>query len=502
METHQIDSFQTVAINPRNRNGLFFWILLLVIGAILMLIYPVMRLGYVYQINYNEGSNVYHASEIAEGQPLYADSSSDPFTPPAYPPLSYFLVGLSGKNFGSYLLAGRVISLVSLLVIIFACSLLLIHQGINRGPAIFGGVSALLLYLGYAQDYIGMDDPHFLALLFAVTGLIIYLRNSTSWPPLMISALLMVLSLYTVQSLFALPLAIGLDVMIRSRKYGIIWVLALLLFWFLLDAFSDFHFGAQFRQQFHSLSHVAPDRVLSQLSRLDIPFFILLLTAGWTSMFCVFDTQLRVFGLYMAISMVIALAFSGSTISSISYFFDLFLALAFLLSVCLLKVQFAFPKSVGIRKTMLWLLPVIITFSLLYHLPIHLPRSNSTDLLASVQKGFRDDADYLKNQQGRIFCENLLLCYTAGKPLEIDPYQASELALLGETDENLILMMIETHQFSVIQLNHALPKSTGTLEYSQEKDRTGSMTRNMRIAIANNYKIDRRSGSGVFYSPR
>jgi len=123
-------------------------------------------------------------------------------------------------------------------------------------------------------------------------------------------------------------------------------------------------------------------------------------------------------------------------------------------------------------------------------------------LLASVQKGFHDDADYLKNQQGRIFCENLLLCYTAGKPLEIDPYQASELALLGDTDENLILMMIETHQFSVIQLNHALPENTGTLDYSQEKDRTGSMTRNMRIAIANNYKIDRRSGSGVFYSPK
>jgi hypothetical protein len=155
----------------------------------------------------------------------------------------------------------------------------------------------------------------------------------------------------------------------------------------------------------------------------------------------------------------------------------------------------------GLSFTATWLLPPLLVFCLLFNLPDRLPKANTLNLLASTQENFGRDVADIRNQPGRVFCENLLLCFYAGKPLELDSTTATELAIQGESDENLILAVFDSRQFALIQVNRTIPKDLASAAYSPGAVRMGSMTRNMRIAILNNYRFDHRGGTGVFYIP-
>lgn len=502
MQTQRIESFQTIAISSPKRGWLLVWLIVLAIGVGLLLMYPIMRLGYVYQINYTEGWNVYHAKEAADGQPLYVDSSIDPFTPLDTPPLSFFLIGFLGKIIGSYLFAGRVISLLSLISIAILASLSLHLRGIHWKAGIFSGLSILALYAGYAPEYVGMNDPHFLGLSITVAGLWIYFFCGNTWSGLAVSTFVLFIGLFTTQNVFPALLAIGIDVFLISRKHGVVWIGFSAFFFFTFDLISGFHFGKIFWEQFKLTSGFSPMLALSQLSRFDFPFLFLALVAGWTALFAGFNPRLRFFLIYLGGTVFSGFYFSGGSTGNISLFFDIFLAIGLVLGISMQQINHAFQKIPVLHKSTIWLLPPLVTFAVLFQIPNRLPRANAQDLLASIQSSFQQDASFLKNQQGRVFCENLLLCYTAGKPLEIDALRASELAIRGETNENLALLMFESHQFSIIQLNRAIPENLAAADYEPAVRRVGALTQNMRIAIARNYSKDHQSSSGVFYKIR
>ena len=128
--------------------------------------------------------------------------------------------------------------------------------------------------------------------------------------------------------------------------------------------------------------------------------------------------------------------------------FDLFIAIGFLLGIALYRLQVFMVQIPIIHKAAFWLLPPLLVSALAFRIPDLLPKPNSLHLLQLFQDNFLQDAAYLKSIPGRAYCENMLLCFAADKQLEIDPFLASEMAITGVLDENLILQMFETRQFS------------------------------------------------------
>src|SRR5215467_8068511 len=190
--------------------------------------FPVRRIFANVQVNYNEGWNAYRTDMVAKGIPLYRTPPHGLVGATAYPPISFHLVSWLG-NTNTFTVAGRLVSVFALLATgIFVA--LIVKQGGGSGlTAIF---SFLLYEIGIAllrADRIGMNDPQLLGEAFSAAGLYVYVRDPGSKRLLCLSALLFCLAGFTKPNLIAFPVAVAVDLLIRSRKSFVIWAGAMFL---------------------------------------------------------------------------------------------------------------------------------------------------------------------------------------------------------------------------------------------------------------------------------
>lgn len=501
MGTQVIETYQPIKVT--GRHGIWLWLCLtaVIIGTGLFLVYPILRMGFTYQINFSEGWNLYHINEAMQGYPLYVDPVLDPFTQVTQPPFFFYIVGITGYFMGDYLFAGRIISIGSLLLIALLSTGILRSRNVSWKGSLLGGTTAIILINSYAQEYVGMNDAHLLAYALAFTGLFLYSSSGCSNLKLCLSALTLPAGLFISPDVVPVSMAIILDCFLGSRKKGFLFTSLYLTMFFLLVSVTGTPVINVAKLQYGMIPEYNTTVVLSQIMRVDIPILFLILIAIWTGLTFLFDQKYRLFSYYFGFAAFSGLLLIGGSSSNINLLFNLFFATSLLLGTLFIRIERIFIGIKPLHLVSYGLLPLLIVVSLLWNLPDRVPRKNTLELLNSTQSGFLRNVDFLKNTQGRIFCENLMICYLAGKPLEMDPYQTSEMAIRGEIDENLALLMFEAHQFSIIQLNNQFSDELAGIEYGAIK-RSGSMTRNMRIAIARNYTVEQKLPRSIYYIPR
>lgn len=116
---------------------------------------------------------------------------------------------------------------------------------------------------------------------------------------------------------------------------------------------------------------------------------------------------------------------------------------------------------------------------------------NETKLWAELQtkaRDFRSDIAALAARPGDAFCENMLLCYFAGKPLIIDPFNSAQLVMTGKLSDQVLASFFLEGKFSTVQLDNADP------EYKER------FTPLMLRSIKDSYSVNWTSSDGVFYS--
>jgi hypothetical protein len=120
------------------------------------------------------------------------------------------------------------------------------------------------------------------------------------------------------------------------------------------------------------------------------------------------------------------------------------------------------------------------------------------------QETFLADAKYVAARKGPAICESLLLCYVAGQPFILDPFNSRQYILSGRLDQRELIRRIAAREFAVIQLHADIcddptTQSCHILHYRQKIDR---FTDEVLYAIDQNYEIGRRSAFGSFYVPK
>jgi hypothetical protein len=120
------------------------------------------------------------------------------------------------------------------------------------------------------------------------------------------------------------------------------------------------------------------------------------------------------------------------------------------------------------------------------------------------QETFLADAKYVSDEQGPAICESLLLCYVAGQPFILDPFNSRQYMLSGRLDQGELIGRIAAHEFAVIQLradicDDPMTPSCHILHYRQKVDR---FTDEVLYAIDQYYELARRSTFGSFYVPK
>jgi hypothetical protein len=162
----------------------------------------------------------------------------------------------------------------------------------------------------------------------------------------------------------------------------------------------------------------------------------------------------------------------------------------------------------GLAKLALTALPFVVAQPILARAPdaaVQMYHGRALlDADRKRQETFLADAKYVADKQGPAICESLLLCYVAGQPFILDPFNSRQYMLSGRLDQGELIRRIAAHEFAVIQLradicDDPVTPSCHILHYRQKVDR---FTDEVLYAIDQYYEVARRSTFGSFYVPK
>ena len=431
-----------------------YWlsISLLSVITLLLIFYPIYRinLSEIF-INYNEAWNAYHLTRVTSGELLY--NLQQQWTPVNYPPFSFYIIGSLNKLIHNPILAGRYLSLLSLLLIIIMVIFIVNILIKNLYYAVLSGIFCLSLFAAMAQGYIGMNDPQLLGHFPIILALLIYLRPIKIRYHLLIVAALMAVGLFIKHNLIALPLAITIELFLISRQDFFKWLIYLGLITSGFTLISINIAGSNFIHEVmltgsrvYSIQLIV-NSVDLLLTKLFIPFTLAIIGITYAAR----HLQLRITALYLIISITTGIYFSGGLGTSINIYFDTFISLSILLGVIL--------SYLDSKSKLAKIFPLIISFSILIstwimvidsiHKITHLPD------LAKEQQINRVDASFLARQEGSVLCihNSIFICYLSGKSFEYDPFNAGQMVATGKNNKNIFLEKINTGYFSTILLD-------------------------------------------------
>jgi hypothetical protein len=466
---------------------------------------PVIRMGFQICINYNEGWNLYHTLTAMSGQALY--SGKNELTPVNYPPLSFYIVGGLGKVLEP-LRAGRYVSLISVLLLSAGVGYAVLKLGGKIYHGVFAGVFCLGLFLIYAIEYVGMNDPQMLAHVFVLGGLLIYLNNSYRNRDLFFVAFLMVVGLFIKHNLLALPLAITIDLFFKSRHF-VRWIGYLTIIAVSFTAITLVLGGTNFINELVIGRSYDIERMYVWVRTFGRKSLLaLIITLPWV-IYAFKKDNFRIIPLYLLTALVVNFAASGGYGTNINMFFDLFIAISIIVGMMLAYIQINLKNRFKYYNYLLLGTAVFYCLIIVSGVPKIIDSYRVGSLVSELQlkeQSFIADTAYLANKPEPVLCEEIALCYYAKKRFEYDPFLTAQMAVTKKIDEKILLKKIEDRYFTTLQLYKELPK-----KYSQNLPYTSSpilslknerFTENMMQAIANHYTLERKSEIGVFYIPK
>lgn len=458
----------------------------------------IIRMGYSFQIDYNEGWNVYHGIDAISGHALYADNQT--MTPINYPPISLFVAGSLGQILHNPLLAGRLISLVSMFVTCLACGGIVRGLGGGLLDACFGGFFYLGLLEAYARGYIAMHDPQMLGHALMTIGLLVYVKDKSKWMPV---AVLFCLALFTKHNLLPIPLAVFLDILQRSRREFFKWALVILVISGILLILITLALGSGFIDHMKASRGYDPQLIITWLTRLGPGLLIILvMTIPWLTT-TVSNKQSRVIPFYLVFSLLFGLYTAGGIGTDINVFFDFFIGLSIAAGMSLWYLRTRF--EIFDRRTLLIsiLLPLAMSFGILVRSPRRIPVRETFYMYNQMEQTFREDSEYLASKPGPVICSNILLCYVAGQNFVYDPFLVTEGMFSGRYQEADVLKQLEAGYYPVVQLNYPLTEDyLKELPYTSTRRAEIGYTENFLRALGKYYILTRETGTGAFYEPR
>ena len=428
------------------------WITLAVLCAfsLVTLYYPMARAFYHFEFNYNEGWNVYNTQAAMQHLPLYYPKYG--WTTVNYPFLSFYIVGYVSRFIGDYLLTGRLLSLVALLVSCVLVGLIVKKLTVGWGPAVFAGAFCLGLICSRVPIYVATDDPQMLAHPFFLFGLWVYLQAVPSTLRIAGITSIFILGGNIKQNLLPAPISVLSDLFMTSSSKAVRFMVFGVFFLALSVAVNMLVGGPFF------ISHLLTSRAYSfeQLRNLFFAFYSplglpLAISAFW-SIWQLQNGQARVIAFYFFSSLLIGGAFAGGLGVNTNTFFDNLFAMSIIMGACLDLLWKAPIPSLGKGGRGRFLVPVLLYLTvLMVFVPwgVNLPRMLSE--LPEWQRRFDAEVSFLVAQPGPAICESLVLCYDAGKPYVLDPFNSARLVRLGKLDSSEIVKQIAAKKYGAIQ---------------------------------------------------
>jgi len=480
------------------KSAVLAFMLVLVVA---LLRFPLRRIGAEAEINYNEGWNAYKQAMVQHGVPLYG-ARPDPITgPTTYPPVSFHLIAWLAHH-GDPVRTGRWVSLFALLAAAVFVGLVVRELGADGVVAAF---SALLYILGIAlflPDRLGMNDPQLLGEAFTTAGMYCYVRSRNGVRLLWVSAFAFCLGGFTKQTLLAFPAAAGLDLLLRSRRRFVIWAGAMVAFAGLFTALTLAVDGR------HFFGHLLFHRAYSLDAALETATQYYLVTFQAIMLVAIVWTLLRMRSCPLLASAfllanVLGFVLAGGDGVDLNICFNAFAADVMICGVAVAEFHSSGART-GLPHGRSGIKAAALMTALFLCLSIGFPDRLRADR-AAARLVSRGDADLrtavaiLKATPGPALCEDLMLCYRAGKPYSFDTFVASDQLEAGNLSDDAVPELLGSHKFGVIELDVLPEEAFAPAPLVHERPRFPELWMN---ALLQNYRLRLRTAHMFIFVPK
>ena len=408
-----------------------------------------LRVTAAVQFDYDEGWNAYRDDAAAHLLALY--SAPPKFEITNYPPLSFHIVGLLSWLTGNVTTTGRIISLISLIVV---CWFIRLITRRFTTTAYAGACAALLFVLlleVWMPNRIGVNDPQLLGMAFEVAGFYVFIKHRRSARSEVLSAALFAIAVFTKQNLVALPIGLGLSMLIgRAWRPLVYWTTAGLLCAAVLLLATHVIDGPYF------LSDLMRGRAYSVADAVSQSGLYLLVFLPYVGIAAVWafrnraSAERRPLILAWLAAHSLGFVFSGGDGTGGNMFFEA-MVLNCVIAVVAYEDYFNRLPALSTRQSVLFLAFLLILPACL------LPRKISAGLrewrhLPQMQDDFARGASLLRSSSSPVVCENLLMCERAGKASAFDPYFARDQIRLGRINENDIIDLVKDRRLGMVEI--------------------------------------------------
>lgn len=443
---------------------------------------------------FNEGWNAYLASNLLTGDPLYYPSSS--YITNNYPPLSFLLAGGLGRLGIDALIAGRLLSIAGFLVVCGGIVVCLREMRARWLPAFFG-MLVFASYMFIKTNYVGANEPQLLGHGLAMSGLSLCLigrRRPLLFPLGMVA---IALSLFTKQMLVITPGALFLWWLVHERRTALRLFIGLFVLGCVGLLLSVVWFGTNF------LSGITSPRTYSiyqmintghdALIPLQIPIMAAILLIGLRPR----DSYAQLCFLIAGCGLIIGLAMMSAAGVSSNALLDGVIGLSLSSGLLLDRIGY----SPGGQPMLAPALATVAGFYIAFMMPLIMEITRDDvvpwrwlDKTARIESATDQDVAMLRTARDPVLCEELGLCYMAGRKFSFDAYYANQGFKVGRLSEATFLDQIARHEYSVVQLGTQgpLPPETSPHRFSDAFYR----------AILTHYRLDHISPNGSFFLPK
>ena len=428
--------------------------------------------------NYNEGWNAYHAvSAMRAPGALYPPRAS--LLTNNYPPLSFILVGEVARVTGDAIIAGRLVSFVSVLGICLCLALAARAMGCARRQA---ALAALLFWAApwVIVRFTAMDDPQLLGNFLDAVGLVVLLASPRDVWHIAMAALFLTLAEFVKPIYITLPLALLAWLFVYERRSAGLFVLFGFGFAVIGYALSFFLLHVEL------LGYIFSPRLFLWSKLTGQPGQWLLVEALPFAASLLLFRQKDSFGffaaLYAALAFALAVFFSGGDGVSASQMMDVSMAVALGGALYLQRKSEARWTYPGLGfVALLQSVMLVLSFLGLWAARPSLPE------LMGTRYATRYDTALLAGHRDPVMCESLALCYWAGRKPQVDAFGISQQFQRGMRPTSDLTRLLERRAFSMIQLQ---PNSIFAAPSP------------LWAAIVRNYYLEHQDRNGLFLIPR
>ena len=420
-------------------------------ALIICLAYQSNSIPHPYSLDYGEAPLVDQAMRLSSGQNIYrADISSPPYTISNYPPMYVSLVAIGVKLFGpaDAFFFGRTISVLSSWAASIFLMLIVYAQTRDRIASLGAGLVLLAFpFVVYWSPLLRID---MLALALSLGGLCLLVWKPPTNRQLIGVAVLLVAAIYTRQSYgLAAPLAAFVWLLARDWRQALrlaFLVGGLGLFLFLvLNVIT--HGGFFFNIVTANVNEFRRDILEWNLDRVRQAALIPLLIAG-ASLFLIprWNPLWTLVTPYL-IGAAISAATIGKVGSNVNYLLELCAALSLALGAVIAWSR-AHLSFHSLRAAVLFLAAAAVLH--LAHVTIQDYTWDIRDHLAAKTELYELE-QLVAETEGPILADEYMSMITLqGRPLVIQPFEVTQLALAGKWDQTPLIESINNKEFAAI----------------------------------------------------